>query len=240
MAHVEVMRAVKPGMMEYQLESLFQHHTYTHGGCRHMSYTCICACGPSAAVLHYGHGGRPNSRLLLENDIALLDMGAEYHCYASDITCSYPVSGTFSDNQLAVYESVLSAQVSIISKLKPGVSWIDMHREAERMILKGLIKCGILTAGVRKVDDVVEEMLETDLGSIFMPHGMGHLIGIDTHDVGGYAAGTPEHSLRPGLKNLRTARHMEEGMVLTVEPGKSAFVLFYLVNSCVQYEVLMI
>ena len=53
MAHVEVMRAVKPGMMEYQLESLFQHHTYTHGGCRHMSYTCICACGPSAAVLHY-------------------------------------------------------------------------------------------------------------------------------------------------------------------------------------------
>ena len=60
-----------------QLESLFQHHTYTHGGCRHQAYTCICACGPAAAVLHYGHGGRPNDRELQSGELALLDMGAE-------------------------------------------------------------------------------------------------------------------------------------------------------------------
>jgi Xaa-Pro dipeptidase len=89
MAHVEVMRYVEIGMMEYQLESLFQHYTYTHGGCRLMSYTCICACGPNPAILHYGHSGRPNDRLLKDGDMALLDMGAEYHCYASDITCRY-------------------------------------------------------------------------------------------------------------------------------------------------------
>lgn len=220
MAHVEVMRACKPGMMEYQLESLFQHHTYTHGGCRHMSYTCICACGPNANILHYGHAGRPNSRLLTSSDIALLDMGAEYHCYASDITCSYPVSGQFTDDQRRVYEAVLSAQVSILSKLKPGVSWLEMHREAEREVLKGLIKCNVLTTGdAESLDTAIEEMLEADLGAIFMPHGMGHLIGIDTHDVGGYAAGTPERSPRPGLRKIRTARLMEEGMVLTVEPG---------------------
>ena len=220
MAHVEVMRACKPGMMEYQLESLFQHHTYTHGGCRHMSYTCICACGPNANILHYGHAGRPNSRLLTSSDIALLDMGAEYHCYASDITCSYPVSGQFTDDQRRVYEAVLSAQVSILSKLKPGVSWLEMHREAEREVLKGLIKCDVLTTGdAESLDTAIEEMLEADLGAIFMPHGMGHLIGIDTHDVGGYAAGTPERSPRPGLRKVRTARLMEEGMVLTVEPG---------------------
>lgn len=87
MAHVEVMRYCEVGMMEYQLESLFQHYTYTHGGCRLMSYTCICACGPNPAILHYGHSGRPNDRLLEDGDMALLDMGAEYHCYASDITC---------------------------------------------------------------------------------------------------------------------------------------------------------
>ena len=87
MAHVEVMRSCQVGMMEYQLESLFQHYTYTHGGCRHMSYTCVCACGPNPAILHYGHSGRPNDRELRDGDMALLDMGAEYHCYASDITC---------------------------------------------------------------------------------------------------------------------------------------------------------
>jgi Xaa-Pro dipeptidase len=206
--------------MEYQLESLFQHHTYTHGGCRHMSYTCICACGPNAKILHYGHAGRPNSRLLKETDMALLDMGAEYHCYASDITCSFPVGGSFSDDQRSVYESVLAAQVAVLRELKPGVSWTEMHREAEREVLKGLIKCGVLnTGGYDDVATAIEEMLDADLGAIFMPHGMGHLIGIDTHDVGGYPAGKPSRSERPGLRKLRTARVMEEGMVLTVEPG---------------------
>lgn len=172
MAHVEVMRATRPGMMEYQLESLFQHHTYAHGGCRHMSYTCICACGPNANILHYGHAGRPNNRLLTSSDIALLDMGAEYHCYASDITCSFPVSGSFTDDQRSVYESVLAAQVSVMRELRPGVSWVEMHREAEREILKGLIKCGVLTTcGEEDVGKVIEEMLEVDLGAIFMPHG---------------------------------------------------------------------
>ncbi|KAL7546506.1 hypothetical protein ACHAWF_009835 [Thalassiosira exigua] len=217
-----VMRACKPGMMEYQLESLFQHHTYTHGGCRHVSYTCICACGPSANVLHYGHAGRPNDRLLKPSDVALLDMGAEYHCYASDITCSFPVSGKFAQDPRAIYEAVLAAQVRVMTELRPGASWAEMHRAAEREILRGLIGCGVLTVGGkddRDVDAVVEEMLDADLGAVFMPHGMGHLIGIDTHDVGGYAPGTPARSSRPGLRKLRTARVVEEGMVLTVEPG---------------------
>lgn len=183
-----------------------------------MSYTCICACGPNAKILHYGHAGRPNSRLLASTDIALLDMGAEYHCYASDITCSFPVGGAFTEDQRAIYESVLAAQVSVLRELRPGVSWKEMHREAEREILKGLIECGVLKSG-KDADKVVEDMLHADLGAIFMPHGMGHLIGIDTHDVGGYAAGTPQRSTRPGLRKLRTARDIEEGMVLTVEPG---------------------
>jgi Xaa-Pro dipeptidase len=219
MAHVEVMRATKPGMMEYQLESLFQHHTYTHGGCRHMSYTCICACGVSANILHYGHAGRPNSRLLTERDIALLDMGAEYNCYASDITCSFPVSGSFTNDQKSIYEAVLAAQIQVMSKLKPGVSWVEMHRVAEREILKGLVGCGILDDGGKELDEVVETMIEADLGAIFMPHGLGHFIGIDTHDVGGYPPGKPARSERPGVRKLRTARQLEEGMVITVEPG---------------------
>ena len=135
--------------MEYQLESLFMHHNYTHGGCRHMAYTCICACGPNPAVLHYGHAGAgaawepsdavvratahrvsghagaPNARLLKEGDQALLDMGAEYHCYAADITCSFPISSDFTPDQILIHEAVLAAQVAVVGALKPGVAWPD-------------------------------------------------------------------------------------------------------------------
>lgn len=95
---------------------------------------------------------------------------------------------------------------------------MKMHRDAEREVLKGLIGCGVLVAD-GDVDGTIEAMLEVDLGAIFMPHGLGHLIGIDTHDVGGYLEGHPARSPRPGLKKLRTARIMEKDMVITVEPG---------------------
>jgi Xaa-Pro dipeptidase len=184
-----------------------------------MAYTCICACGPSSNVLHYGHAGRPNSRLLTASDIALLDMGAEYNCYASDITCSFPVSGSFTDDQRSIYESVLAAQLAVLARLEPGVSWLEMHRVAEREVLRGLIRCGVLTDHGKDLDEVIESMMEVSLGGIFMPHGLGHLIGIDTHDVGGYSPGTPARPTRPGQRKLRTARELKEGMVLTVEPG---------------------
>ena len=83
---------------------------YTYGGCRHNAYTCICACGPNAATLHYGHAGAPNARRLLDGDMGLLDMGAEYHCYCSDITCSYPINSKFTEDQKLIYNGVLMAQ----------------------------------------------------------------------------------------------------------------------------------
>lgn len=129
-AHVEVMRQCKPGMKEYQLESLFCHHTYTYGGCRHTSYACICGVGDHSAVLHYGHAGAPNSGDVKDGDMVLLDMGAEYHCYASDITCSFPANGKFTPNQKAIYETVLKAQLEVMKAMKPGVLWPEMHRLA--------------------------------------------------------------------------------------------------------------
>lgn len=141
------------------------------------------------------------------------------HQYASDITCSFPVSGSFTDDQRSIYESVLAAQIEVMKQLKPGVSWLEMHRVAEREVLKGLIRCGVLTDQGKDLDEVIESMMEVSLGGIFMPHGLGHLIGIDTHDVGGYSPGTPSRPLRPGQRKLRTARELKEGMVLTVEPG---------------------
>ncbi|GJZ61743.1 Xaa-Pro dipeptidase, partial [Tanacetum coccineum] len=90
-AHIEVMRKTKSEMQEYQLESIFLHHTYFYGSCRHCSYTCICATGDNSSVLHYGHAAAPNDRTLRHGDMALLDMGAKFHLFASDITGSFPV-----------------------------------------------------------------------------------------------------------------------------------------------------
>jgi len=213
-------------MMEYQLESLFQHHTYTHGGCRHQAYTCICACGPAPAILHYGHAGRPNNKEIRDGDLALLDMGAEYHCYAADITCSFPIvdapagGSAFTADQRMVYDAVLDAQRAVLAALRPGVLWPDMHRLAERAILRALLAGGVLHTAGHATEEALDAMVEADLGAVFMPHGLGHLIGLDTHDVGGYIEGvTPPRSTRPGLSKLRTARRVEAGMVLTVEPG---------------------
>ncbi|WVZ25739.1 hypothetical protein V8G54_004283 [Vigna mungo] len=196
-AHVEVMRKTKVGMKEYQLESIFLHHTYMYGGCRHCSYTCICATGENSAVLHYGHAAAPNDKTLEDGDMALFDMGAEYNFYGSDITCSFP--------------AVLDAHNAVISSMKPGVNWVDMHILAEKVILESLKRGNILLGDV-------EDMMAARLGAVFMPHGLGHFLGIDTHDPGGYLQGL-ERRKEPGLKSLRTIRDLQEGMVITVEPG---------------------
>ncbi|KAF6288757.1 peptidase D [Rhinolophus ferrumequinum] len=184
-AHREVMKAVKVGMKEYEMESLFEHYCYSRGGMRHSSYTCICG--------------------------SLFDMGGEYYCFSSDITCSFPANGKFTKKQKAIYEAVLRSCRAVMSAMKPGVWWPDMHRLADRIHLEELAHIGILSGSV-------DAMLQAHLGAVFMPHGLGHFLGIDVHDVGGYPEGV-ERIDEPGLRSLRTARHLEPGMVLTVEPG---------------------
>ncbi|XP_065914902.1 xaa-Pro dipeptidase-like [Dysidea avara] len=210
-AHKEVMRTIKPGMKEYELESYFQHVCYSRGGCRHVAYTCVCASGCNSSVLHYGHAGAPNDKTIRDGDMCLFDMGGEYCCYTSDITCSFPVNGKFTENQKIIYNAVLKANRAVLAAAKPGVEWVEMHKLAERVELEELVKCGILHGDI-------EEMMKVNMGAVFMPHGLGHLLGCDVHDVGGYPEGV-ERPTVPGLKSLRTARVLKEGMCLTIEPG---------------------
>jgi Xaa-Pro dipeptidase len=213
-AHIQTMRACKPGMYEYMLESTFRHHCQMKGGCRYMAYTCICGSGANGAVLHYGHAAAPNDKKIENDDMLLLDMGMEYHGYCSDITCSYPADGKFSDKHRQVYEAVLAASRAVIGAMKPGVKWVDMHRLAERAILEHLVKNNF----VLPLGKTLDELHALHIPAMFMPHGLGHLIGLDTHDVGGYPAGV-ERPAEPGVCNLRTARVLEENMCITVEPG---------------------
>ncbi|XP_069649576.1 xaa-Pro dipeptidase isoform X3 [Haliaeetus albicilla] len=192
-------------------ECLFQHYCYARGGMRHTSYTCICGSGENSSVLHYGHAGAPNDRTIEDGDLCLFDMGGEYYCYGSDITCTFPANGKFTPDQRAIYEAVLKSSRAVMKAVKPGVAWPDMHRLADRVHLEELTKIGILKGNV-------DDMVKVHLGAIFMPHGLGHLLGIDVHDVGGYPEGVERIDL-PGLRSLRTARSLEQGMVLTIEPG---------------------
>ncbi|XP_060066154.1 xaa-Pro dipeptidase-like [Ylistrum balloti] len=210
-AHKEVMKSIRPGMYEYQLESIFRHYCYFNGGARNLAYTCICGTGDNGSVLHYGHAGAPNSKQVNNGDMCLFDMGSEYCCYASDITCSYPANGKFSQKQRNIYEAVLKSSRAVMAASKPGVSWVDMHLLADRTHLEELKKLGL-------VQGDVDEMMKVRLGAVFMPHGLGHFMGIDTHDVGGYPEGT-ERIDQPGLRSLRTVRRLEHRMVITVEPG---------------------
>uniref|UniRef100_A0A8D0VB70 Xaa-Pro dipeptidase n=1 Tax=Sus scrofa TaxID=9823 RepID=A0A8D0VB70_PIG len=193
------------------VECLFEHYCYSRGGMRHSSYTCICGSGENSAVLHYGHAGAPNDRTIQDGDMCLFDMGGEYYCFASDITCSFPANGKFTEDQKAIYEAVLRSCRAVMNSMKPGVWWPDMHRLADRVHLEELTRIGILTGSV-------DAMVQVHLGAVFMPHGLGHFLGIDVHDVGGYPEGV-ERIDEPGLRSLRTARHLQAGMVLTVEPG---------------------
>jgi Xaa-Pro dipeptidase len=199
-------------MHEMQLEAMFKGYTAFFAGTRHQAYTCICGSGPHGSILHYGHAGRPNDRILQEEDMVLLDMGSEYSGYATDLTRTYPVNGVFSADARAVYEAVLEARERVLAAMRPGVSWVEMHRLSERIILTHLVAMGVLTGDVA-------EMEAARVSSMFMPHGLGHLMGLHVHDVGGYTNTSPARPSDAGPCWLRTARDLEQGMVLTVEPG---------------------
>lgn len=205
-AHREVMKSVQPGMFEYEAKAIFDYHQEKHGLLQ-PAYTGIHAGGVNSAILHYVE----NNQKINDGDLYLIDAGFEYKGYASDFTRTYPINGKFSSDQAAIYQVVLDALNSSIEMTKPGVKMEDLHMNACRIILKGL-----KDAGVVKGD--IEEMMENDIFALFFPHGLGHFLGLDTHDVGGYPKGV-ERIERPGIKYLRVRRELIPGMVITVEPG---------------------
>ncbi|OQR91079.1 xaa-Pro dipeptidase, metalloprotease family M24B [Thraustotheca clavata] len=211
-AHIKVMETIEPGMVEFHAESEFLHACYSQGGARFHAYTCICGSGHNASALHYGHAGAPNDKVLNDGDVFLNDMGCEYHGYASDITCTFPVNGKFTPDQKFIYEGVLKAHDAVIAAMKPGVEWVDMHLLSQRVLTEHLLQGGLFQNGS------VDELMEAEISAYFYPHGLGHLMGLDVHDVGGYLPGTGRTDTRM-LRKLRAGRKLEKNMVITVEPG---------------------
>jgi Xaa-Pro aminopeptidase len=192
-AHLAAMRRVRPGLSEAALEAELQHVFHQHHAVA--AYPPIVGGGANACVLHY----HANNAQLADGDLVLVDAGAEFQCYASDITRTYPVNGSYSPEQRALYELVLQAQLAAIDAARPGNSWIAPHDAAVRSLTRGLIRLGLLHG-------TLERNLADETYKRFYMHKTGHWLGLDVHDVGDYRVDGE-------------FRELEPGMVLTVEPG---------------------
>lgn len=173
LAHREVIRACRPGMKEHQLSAIFYSTVAALNKGGDWAYFPICCSGEDCAILHY----HKNDKDIENGAMLLLDMGCKYHGVCSDVTTSFPANGKFTQSQKEIFELTAKAQAHGISRLKPGVKYLDIHKECIKIILEGLIEIGLLKG-------TIEEIEEANFGSIFMPHSLGHFIGYKTHDVG--------------------------------------------------------
>jgi len=193
-AHLEAIKALRPGMFEYELEAILS-YVFLKNGSRRPGYASIVASGPNSTVLHY----TSNKCRIREDDLVLIDAGAEFDYFTGDVTRTIPASGKFNEAQAEIYEIVLSAQVEAIRAVKPGAAFIDPHDRAVRVLTEGLIRLGILKG---EPDKIIED---GEYQKYYM-HRTSHWLGMDVHDAGPYKEGDEWRRLAPG-------------MVLTVEPG---------------------
>lgn len=193
-AHVRAMQETAPGRFEYEVEAEIR-RIFRAGGCERAAYESIVGSGPNACILHY----RANDRKMGEGELLLIDAGCELEYYASDVTRTFPVSGTFSAEQRVLYELVLEAEKAGVDAARPGKTLDDIHQVTSEIIARGLLEHGLLEGSF-------DEVMEKHLYKKFFMHKTSHWIGMDVHDVGIYFV---EGKARP----------LEPGFVLTVEPG---------------------
>lgn len=209
-AHLAGMAATPFSKYEYEVRAAMEYEL------ARQRMTCAY---PSIVTTHGEilHSDRYDGELHPQ-DLLLADVGAETPSgWAADVTRTWPVSGTFSATQRAVYEVVLAARNAAIAAIAPGVEYRDIHLLAARVLAEGCIDLGILRGNAA-------ELVDRDAHALFFPHGVGHLLGLDVHDMedlgdlAGYAPGR-QRSDRFGLGYLRLDRPLHAGMVVTIEPG---------------------
>ena len=186
-----VLPFVKPGVMEYEIEAEFMHE-FLRNRSKGFAYTPIIGSGYSACVLHYIE----NNKECKDGDLILMDVGAEYANYSSDMTRTIPVNGKFTKRQRSIYDAVLRVKDEATKMLIPGTLWAEYHKEVGKIMTSELLGLGLIDK-----NDVKNEDPNWPAYKKYFMHGTSHHIGLDTHDYG--ALKTP----------------MKAGMVFTVEPG---------------------
>ena len=195
-AHEAAMRSCNTPRTENQIQAIIEGF-FVFSGTSGWAYPSIVGCGENATILHYKENNSPCN----DGEVILIDAGAEYRGYASDITRSWPINGKFTDAQKEIYQLVLDSQEAAIAECVVGNPYNAPHEAARRVLAEGLIKLGIITQSL-------EDSLDVNTGELrnWYMHNTSHWIGLDVHDVGVY-------------KPNGEPRLLEEGMCLTIEPG---------------------
>lgn len=196
-AHILAMRNVKPGMNEFQVESLMEAYMRDKGA-NGVAYNSIIGGGGNATILHYVENNAP----LRDGDLILIDAGAEYQGYASDITRTFPVNGKYTKAQREVYDVVLDVQLQCIEFTKTGNTVKKRQELSIELLTEGMKKLGLVKG---KTKDLIKKKSYMK----YYMHGVGHYLGLDVHDAGRYFTDQTAKNSRP----------FAPGMVLTVEPG---------------------
>ncbi len=209
--HTTAMRMAMPGIIEREIAGIIEGIALSKGA--GVSFPIIATM--HGETLHNHHHG--NS--LKQNDLLIIDAGAESELgYASDITRTSPVGGTFTPQQKEIYELVLAANLAAIEMAKPGIFYKDVHLKAATVIAEGLKAIGLMKGNI-------QEAVQQGAHALFFPHGLGHMMGLDVHDmenIGENYVGydnTIARSSQFGLAYLRLGKKLETGNVITDEPG---------------------
>ena len=193
--HVAAMKAVCPGMYEYDLEALVE-STFRMNGASGAAFPTIVASGDNATILHY----TTNDRQIEDETLVLIDAGAEYGRYCGDVTRTFPANGTFTEAQREIYQLVLDAHCAIIDGIRPGVSIDEPHQKSIELLTESMLSLGLLKGKA-------EKLIEKDKYKQFYMYRIGHMLGLDVHDV---------NCVREPDGEFKT---FQPGMVMTIEPG---------------------
>ncbi len=209
--HTTSMKMAKPGVVEQEIAGTIEGISIALGG--PVSFPIILS--QDGQTLH----NHSHSNVLELGRMMVTDAGAETHeCYASDITRTVPVGGKFNTRQAEIYQIVLDANMVAIDAIKPGLKYRDVHFLVARTIIEGLKKAGLMKGDT-------DEALAAEAHTLFMPHGLGHMMGMDVHDMEGLGEDyvgyddTTKRATTFGTAYLRLGKELKPGYVLTVEPG---------------------
>ena len=193
--HVAAMKAVRPGLYEYELEALVD-STFRMNGANGPAFPTIVASGGNATTLHY----TTNDCRIEDNTLVLIDAGAEYERYSGDVTRTFPANGTFTDAQREIYQLVLEAHYAIIDCIRPGVSIDEPHQKSIELLTEGMLSLGLLKGKAK-------QLIEKEKYRKFYMYRVGHMLGLDVHDV---------NCVHESSGDFKT---FQPGMVMTIEPG---------------------